>query len=164
MLTLLIAVQHAVPRHQLGIATSLNQFFRSIGGAMGVALLGAVLTSGLAANLNRAASARNAPITRQQAEELSENPSALVSPAAQAAIPRDALVLLQRSLAGAMRSVFAASLVMCVLSLVFAFMLPPGRVTTEPAPAKPIMQEDGETFVMAEMTMMNAEHEPESSP
>jgi EmrB/QacA subfamily drug resistance transporter len=33
MLTLMIAVQHAVPREQLGIATSLNQFARSVGGA-----------------------------------------------------------------------------------------------------------------------------------
>jgi EmrB/QacA subfamily drug resistance transporter len=164
MLTLLIAVQHAVPRHQLGIATSLNQFFRSIGGAMGVALLGAVLTSGLAMRLDRAASAPNASLTRAQAAQLSENPSALVSPEAQAAIPSGALVQLQQSLAGAMRSVFAASGIMCVLSLGFAFMLPAGRVTTEHAPPKPLMQEDGETFVMAEMTMMDAEHEPESSP
>ena len=163
MLTLLIAVQHAVPKQQLGIATSLNQFFRSIGGAMGVALLGAVLTSGLAANLNRAANARGAPITRQQAEDLAENPSALVSPEAQAAIPPQSLTLLQDSLARAMRSVFAASGIMCVISLIFAFMLPAGGPIATPK-SKPMMQEDGETFVMAEMTMMDAEHEPESSP
>ena len=33
MLTLLLAIQQSVPRTQLGIATSLNQFSRSIGGA-----------------------------------------------------------------------------------------------------------------------------------
>ena len=55
MLTLLIAVQQAVPRAQLGIATSLNQFSRSIGGAVGVAVMGAVLSAGLASHLNEIA-------------------------------------------------------------------------------------------------------------
>ena len=36
MLSLLLAVQHGVDRSRLGIATSLNQFSRSIGAAIGV--------------------------------------------------------------------------------------------------------------------------------
>lgn len=47
MLTLLIALQHSVPRAQLGIATSLNLFSRSIGGAIGVAVMGTILTVGM---------------------------------------------------------------------------------------------------------------------
>ncbi len=47
MLTLLLAVQHAVDRNRLGIATSLNQFSRSIGAAVGVAAMGALMTRGL---------------------------------------------------------------------------------------------------------------------
>jgi EmrB/QacA subfamily drug resistance transporter len=43
MLSLLLAVQHGAPRSQLGIATSLNQFSRSIGAAIGVAVMGAIL-------------------------------------------------------------------------------------------------------------------------
>jgi MFS family permease len=43
MLSLLLAVQHSVPRSQLGLATSLNQFARSVGAAIGVALMGGVL-------------------------------------------------------------------------------------------------------------------------
>ena len=60
MLTLLIAVQQAVARAQLGIATSLNQFSRSIGGAVGVAVMGAVLSAGLARSLNEVARAGGA--------------------------------------------------------------------------------------------------------
>jgi EmrB/QacA subfamily drug resistance transporter len=44
MVPMLIAVQNAVPRPDLGIATSLTQFFRSVGGAVGVAVMGAVKT------------------------------------------------------------------------------------------------------------------------
>jgi EmrB/QacA subfamily drug resistance transporter len=47
MLSLLLAVQHGVERSQLGIATSLTQFSRSIGAAVGVAAMGALLSRGL---------------------------------------------------------------------------------------------------------------------
>ena len=46
-LSLLLAVQHGVDRSRLGIATSLNQFARSIGAAVGVAAMGALMTRGL---------------------------------------------------------------------------------------------------------------------
>jgi EmrB/QacA subfamily drug resistance transporter len=47
MLSLLLAVQHSVSRTELGVATSLNLFARSIGGAVGVAAMGAILATGL---------------------------------------------------------------------------------------------------------------------
>lgn len=45
MLSLLLAVQGNVPREQLGVATSLGQFTRSIGGAIGVAVMGAFVAA-----------------------------------------------------------------------------------------------------------------------
>ena len=48
MLSLLLAVQHGVDRSRLGIATALNQFSRSIGAAVGVAAMGAILARNLA--------------------------------------------------------------------------------------------------------------------
>jgi predicted MFS family arabinose efflux permease len=48
MLSLLLAVQHGVERSRLGIATALNQFCRSVGAAIGVAAMGAVLSRSLA--------------------------------------------------------------------------------------------------------------------
>ena len=47
MLALLLAVQHGVDRTRLGLATSLNQFSRSIGAAVGVAAMGAILSRSL---------------------------------------------------------------------------------------------------------------------
>jgi EmrB/QacA subfamily drug resistance transporter len=49
MLSLLLAIQSAVVREQLGVATSLGQFTRSIGGAIGVAVMGAVITASMPA-------------------------------------------------------------------------------------------------------------------
>jgi MFS family permease len=51
MVPMLIAVQSAVPRADLGVATSLTQFFRSVGGAVGVAVMGAVKTHRLDAGV-----------------------------------------------------------------------------------------------------------------
>ena len=54
MLALLLTVQHSVQRSQLGLATSLNMFARSIGGAVGVSVMGAILAAGLGGSVHDA--------------------------------------------------------------------------------------------------------------
>jgi MFS family permease len=49
MLSLLLALQQAVPRSRLGVATSVGQFTRSVGGAVGVAMMGAIMAASLPA-------------------------------------------------------------------------------------------------------------------
>jgi EmrB/QacA subfamily drug resistance transporter len=49
--TLVVAVQNAVEPRDLGVATSSNTFFRSMGGAVGTAVFGSVLTSTLTSEL-----------------------------------------------------------------------------------------------------------------
>jgi EmrB/QacA subfamily drug resistance transporter len=52
MVPMIIAVQSAVPRTELGIATSLTQFFRAVGGAIGLSVMGAVMAQRLQAGLS----------------------------------------------------------------------------------------------------------------
>lgn len=47
MVPMIIAVQSAVPRSELGVATSLTQFFRAVGGAIGLSVMGAVMAQRL---------------------------------------------------------------------------------------------------------------------
>jgi EmrB/QacA subfamily drug resistance transporter len=54
MLALLLSVQHSVPRSELGLATSLNMFARSIGGAVGVSIMGTILAAGLGSSVHDA--------------------------------------------------------------------------------------------------------------
>jgi len=131
MLTLLIASQHSVRRDQLGITTSLNQFSRSIGGAIGVAILGALLASGLA--------------------RFSQDPNALINPEARANIPAAELRQLQGALEGTLRNIFATCAAVVGLALLGSFALPGGGIG----------ESHGERMVMAEMTTIDAEHEPE---
>jgi EmrB/QacA subfamily drug resistance transporter len=58
---LVIAVQNAVDYADLGAATSGNTFFRSIGGAFGVAIAGSVFSNRLAVELARALAGRRLP-------------------------------------------------------------------------------------------------------
>ena len=137
MLILLIASQHAVPREQLGITTSLNQFSRSMGGALGVAVLGALLAAGLA--------------------EFSQDPNALVNSEARARIAPEELRALQGALEGTLRTIFWTCAAVVALALAAAFRIPRGKVGED------VSQGDsGEIMVMAEMTNIDPAHEPEA--
>jgi len=53
MQTFTLIVQNTVPRADLGTATSATQMFRSIGSAIGVTVMGTLLTGGMAAGIPR---------------------------------------------------------------------------------------------------------------
>ena len=153
MLTLLIAVQTAAERSKLGVATSLNQFSRSIGGALGVAIMGAVLTAGLAGQLRAAAGDGPGDLTIEQAENFASNPNALIDPVAKAGIPEETLTILQTALASAIHPAFWVGALMSALGLVAVLFLPKAE--------HPIDHEiDGERLIMAEQTNINARNQP----
>jgi EmrB/QacA subfamily drug resistance transporter len=159
MLTLLIAVQQAVERTKLGVATSLNQFSRAIGGAFGVAIMGAVLTAGLATQLTAAAESGTTNLTVEQASALAANPNALIDPSAKADLPEGTFEILQEAMATSIHRVFWVGAVLSFLALLVAFLLPKqveGQIhkTDEQA---------GEKMIMAEQTSINARNQPDSS-
>ena len=161
MLTLLIAVQQSVERTQLGIATSLNQFSRSIGGAIGVAIMGTVLSAGLAVQLNRAAQTPNSPITIENAAQFAANPNALIDPQAQALLPAGALEILRDAMASAIHQVFWVGTVLAALALIVSLFLPrKGDSSIKPPTEEECDAETGERMIIAELTTIDSEHEP----
>jgi EmrB/QacA subfamily drug resistance transporter len=159
MLTLLIAVQQSVARTQLGIATSLNQFARSIGGAVGVAVMGAVLSAELASHLH--AMAASGAMTPEAASALASNPNALIEPSARASLSAGALNALQGSLAAAIHDVFWVATALAAAALVVALFLPRKEERALPQPTEEACSaETGERLVMAEMATIDPKHEP----
>jgi MFS family permease len=157
MLTLLIAVQQSVERSQLGVATSLNQFTRAIGGAFGVAIMGAVLTSGLAFQLRLAAQADGSAMTVEQASGFASNPNALIDPAAKSTLSPAVLTELQNAMTSAIHPVFWVGAAVCVLALIAAMFLPkPGKGSSK----HDTDDNCGETMLMAEQTTINARNQP----
>jgi EmrB/QacA subfamily drug resistance transporter len=104
--TFLVAVQETVPWKLRGVATSSMQLFRSLGGTVGVALLGALLNSRLRASLPDGAA----------------DSAALLNAGARDAMSSEALAALQGSLADALQPVFLALVAVAGLSLAVALL------------------------------------------
>jgi hypothetical protein len=78
-----IAVQNAVPYAIMGVATSTTAFFRSIGGAFGLAILGSVMNNRFASELYSGISpAAKEVISPEPLDSLAHNPQALLNPEA----------------------------------------------------------------------------------
>ncbi|HVE57524.1 MAG TPA: MDR family MFS transporter [Pyrinomonadaceae bacterium] len=162
MLTLLIAVQQAVERSKLGIATSLNQFSRAIGGAFGVAIMGAFLTAGLAVHLNSAAQNGNANLTVEQAKAFAANPNALVDPTEKAKISPATLDILQEAMATSIHRVFWVGAILSVLALAVTFLLPVQTKKQEEDLEIHLSSDCGERMIMSEQTTINQRNQPEA--
>jgi EmrB/QacA subfamily drug resistance transporter len=79
-----IAVQNAVPYAVMGVATSSTAFFRSIGGALGLAIFGSIMNNRFASNFVDALPAKALDaISPEPLDSLVRNPQALVSAEAQ---------------------------------------------------------------------------------
>jgi len=130
MLALLLAVQHGVDRSRLGIATSLNQFSRSIGAAVGVAVMGMLMTRAL----------HGVPLPRGR-----EVGAAAV------------LVLtstMRSQFAAALHQVFLAGAIVSAAGLLAALFLPPVDFT------RGVRPNAGEELLTAEMTNLEPDDEP----
>jgi EmrB/QacA subfamily drug resistance transporter len=78
-----IAVQNAVPYAVMGVATSTTAFFRSIGGAFGLAVLGSVMNNRFAADfLGGLPTAAKDVIPPESLDSLAHNPQALLDASA----------------------------------------------------------------------------------
>ncbi|MHB9092184.1 MAG: MFS transporter, partial [Chloroflexota bacterium] len=110
----LIAVQSAVGWAQRGTATAFVQFCRSIGGALGVATMGALLNRALAEGL--------------EGEGATGAASAVLDPAARSALSPQALLALRLALDGALHWVYVAIAVVAALGMAMAWFFPHGSV------------------------------------
>ncbi|HET9222518.1 MAG TPA: MDR family MFS transporter [Roseiflexaceae bacterium] len=113
----LIAVQSTVPRSSLGSATSTLQFSRSIGGTLGVSVMGAALSAGLAASLAAAG-------LDPQAVSVDE----LLSPAGRSGAAAQIDGALRDALAAGIQTVFIIAFVAAALALLVTFFAPSGRI------------------------------------
>ncbi len=113
----LIAVQSSVPRRKLGTATAGVQFSRSIGGTLGVSIMGVILAVALSANLAAAGVDANSVALGELINPDSAHTAAGVLDLA-----------VQDALAGAISRVFIAALVASVLALGVTALAPRERI------------------------------------
>jgi len=134
MLSLLLAVQHGVDRSRLGIATALNQFSRSVGAAIGVAAMGAILARGIAG--------LNVP---GGADALAAEATALSGP-------------MRTQFAAALHRVFVTGAIVSMAGLIATLFLPAVEF------GRGVKASAGEQMLQAEMTNLEPEDEPVTVP
>jgi EmrB/QacA subfamily drug resistance transporter len=125
---LTVAVQSAVPRLRRGMATSALQFVRSMGGAIGVAVLGVVLANSFQGELAGLAPRDLLGLDQAQIHELALRPELVVDPRARAQLPQEVVPIVVQALAVALHHVFLGGVFIGVLLLASAFLVPGGRV------------------------------------
>ncbi len=136
--SLTISVQNAVPYRVMGVATSAIQFYRSIGGTMGLAILGSLMASRLSSSVFASLSDQvRQALPPEAVTEILNKPQALLNPEAmdnlrasfdrlgpQGAVVADQLLdTLRASLASAISDVFVVGLVVVALAFVATLFL-----------------------------------------
>src|SRR5438094_2002277 len=128
------AVQSALPREYLGVSSSQMQFWRNIGGTVGIAILGAVLSHELPDKIRAAVASVSLPPQAQGAIGASGNVQAIFDPAqiaaTRAALPPqlqpvfDQLLLAIRgALASALHDIFVVGALVLIVALVASVFL-----------------------------------------
>lgn len=128
-----IAVQNAVPHHMLGEATSVNTFFRPLGAAVGLAILGTILNSVFMADfLSRLPDKVKTVIPFERLVSMAHDPRALVSSGAQlqlqnmlgqSEISEQILDALRHALASSISRIFFTAFIFVIVALIFNFFL-----------------------------------------
>lgn len=115
MQVIVLAVQSAVPARDMGVATANVNFFRSVGGSIGVAVFGALFNSQLATRLGELLPAGAA------ADLAAEGGGGI---AAIAQLPAEAQAAYVDGVAGALTTVFGLAVPVVAVSFLVAWFLP----------------------------------------
>lgn len=118
---LTVAVQDSVGFNQRGVATSAVTFFRTIGGALGVSIMGAVMSL----NMTRGLETLNKTITGISAEQMTRlaNAQSLLDPEIRVQIPPRLLEAIIGVLAESVDRVFVTGLIFVMIGLLSSFLM-----------------------------------------
>ncbi|MDA1188637.1 MAG: MDR family MFS transporter [Chloroflexi bacterium] len=147
-----LAVQNAVPHNQLGVVTSAVQFMRSIGGTVGLAVLGTVMAARFAANVAEELEPQaTTALTPDLIADISRNPRVLVDSEALTAlentltesgangmdIAQQIVHTLREVLTSALSDVFLVTLGVTIIAIIITLFLKEIPLRTSNAVTEP---------------------------
>jgi MFS family permease len=121
MQTFTLIVQNSVSRADMGVATSATQLFRSLGGALSIAVMGAILAQGLQADI-----ARHLPpsiAARLEASATSASAGTVLDPSQLAHLPPQLVVAVRAGIADALHPVFVTGVPFTIAAFVAALFI-----------------------------------------
>lgn len=135
-----LATQNAVTHKELGVATASSQLFRNLGGTIGIAVMGTVMSNKLTSNLKDALQSSAAPDFSQIDPKVTEQMLAFANPTAlmnkplleqtQAGLPADIQPVFVQMIDGirdalgqTLSSVFLTGTIVLVIAFVLVFFL-----------------------------------------
>ena len=151
----LTAVQTALPRQYLGVASSQIQFWRNLGGTVGSAVLGAVLSNRLPDYITQRISALGIPPQVLQNLPKTGSPNAILDPTLIAKMPPAILAAIRAALADSLHDIYifaGAVLILALIATVFMKEVPlrAGRAGSGfDAPPEELEEKDRERAVAA---------------
>jgi EmrB/QacA subfamily drug resistance transporter len=122
MQTYVLVVQNSVSRHDMAVATSATQLSRSIGAAIGLAILGTVLTEGMASSMAKYLPA--AAVQRLQAAGGGSTATAVFDPTQLSKLPPAIALGIRHGLADALHPVFLAGLPIIAIAFLATLFIP----------------------------------------
>ena len=143
-----IAVQNSVEHRFLGVATSALQFYRAIGGALGLAVLGAYMTNRFQSQLTEKLPEQvQEAVGTERIAQIAENPAAMVDPDAlhtltsqlgsSEQLVNSLLSGLREALASSISGVFLLTFLIMTFSVVVVLFLVDRPLRTERATGPP---------------------------
>jgi EmrB/QacA subfamily drug resistance transporter len=128
----LTAVQVALPRKHLGVASSQIQFWRNLGGTVGSSILGAVLANRLPSYLGNRIAALHLP-----AQALQHLPSgganSILQPGALAQLPPPVAAAIRLALADTLHDIYFFAGLILIVALISTFFLKEVPLTSAPS-------------------------------
>ncbi|ADD45853.1 MDR family MFS transporter [Stackebrandtia nassauensis] len=130
MQPLVLAVQNSVAPKDLGAGTSTATFFRSLGGAFGVAAMGAVMTAQVAESMSTSIPEAVKQLPPEQAKEFAEKSHTagadgiMQDPASILALPAPLRDAIQQAFVTGLDQIFIVAACIAALAVVIAVLLP----------------------------------------
>ncbi|WP_282939189.1 MDR family MFS transporter [Paenibacillus sp. RC67] len=122
--TLGTAAQHAVSWNQRGVATSSNQFFRSIGGTFGISVMGGILSRGITTRLDKGTTAGS--LASEQNQHFSTE--MLLNQELRTTMPDTVLLVLQKAFSDALNDIFLLAALFVIVSLLASMAIGNARL------------------------------------
>jgi EmrB/QacA subfamily drug resistance transporter len=133
MPSLMLSVQHSLDAKNVGVATSTHMLARTIGGAIGVSVMGSVVSRTMNSRFSELSAAGLLGGFPESVRAHLRDPQELLSAYVRPLLSDDNLATVLTAFAGALHQVFVVGLFVVLAGILVGFLLPPSALQVLPA-------------------------------